>query len=76
MLLKNFYPLEVNATILDEFSLSKCFADCKNIVCLCIATPRQNTLSMSTDLSFWSIMHFTLLIKIQGKQGKIPYREV
>ena len=37
MLLKSFYPLEFNAAILDEFPLSKCYAGCKNIVCLGVA---------------------------------------
>ena len=40
------------------------------------ATPWQNALHTSTDLSFQSITHFRFLIKIQCKQGKIPYREV
>ena len=30
---------------------------------------------MSTNLSFRSITHFRLLIKMQCKQAKIPYRE-
>ena len=36
MLLKSFYSLEFNTTILDEFPLSKSFADLKNSVCLCV----------------------------------------
>ena len=39
-------------------------------------TPRQNALRMSTNLSFRSITHFRLRIKIQCEQAKIPYREV
>ena len=41
-----------------------------------ITTPRQNALRMSTNLSFRSVTHFRLCIKIQCKQAKIPYREV
>ena len=37
MLLKSFYPLEFDAAILDDFPLSKSFADLKNTVCLCVA---------------------------------------
>ena len=39
-------------------------------------TQRQNALRTSTNLSFRSVTHFRLRIKIQCKQAKIPYREV
>ena len=39
-------------------------------------TPRQNALRISTNLSFRSVTHFRLCIKIQCKQAKIQYREV
>ena len=49
---------------------------CVHLRSLRIATPRQNALRMSTNLSFRSVTHFRLRIKIQCKQAKIPYREV
>ena len=48
----------------------------RTIVLLIKPTPRQNALRMSKNLSFRSVTHFRLCIKIQCKQAKIPYREV